>query len=133
MKLPANKSLSHLARYMRNNSTLSEVLLWNLLKQKRANGLDFDRQRVIGNYIVDFYCPQLKLVIEVDGNSHDNKYVYDSERDKYLESLGLKVLRILDSDVKFHIDDVIYAIETIILNHYPTGDAGTPSPAKGNI
>lgn len=131
MKLPVNKSLRLRARELRKNSTLSEVLLWNVLKQKRANGLDFDRQKVIGNYIVDFYCAKLKLVIEVDGESHNDKYVYDANRDKYLRSLGLTVLHIEDWDVKFRIDSVIYSIETMISNHYPADNIGTPSPAKG--
>ena len=132
MKLPVNKSLRLRARELRKNSTLSEVLLWNVLKQKRANGLDFDRQKVIGNYIVDFYCAKLKLVIEVDGDSHNDKYAYDANRDKYLRSLGLTVLHIEDLDVKFRIDSVIYSIETMISNHYPADKIGTPSPAKGN-
>ena len=132
MKLPANKSLRFRARELRKNSTLSEVILWNHLKRKRANGLDFDRQRVIGNYIVDFYCSKLKLVIEVDGDSHNDKYVYDANRDKYLQSLGLTVLHVEDMDVKFRIDSVIYSIETMIANHYPADKIGTPSPAKGN-
>ena len=121
MKLPVNKSLRNLARNLRKNSTLSEVLLWNHLKQKRANGLDFDRQKVIGNYIVDFYCPKLKLVIEIDGCSHDNKYIYDKIRHEYLESLGLTVLHIDDLDIKTKINDVLYNIETFIINHYPAG------------
>lgn len=118
IKLPANKELRKNARELRKNATLSEVLLWNLLKNKRANSLDFDRQRIIGNYIVDFYCPKLKLVIEIDGSSHDNKYTYDKKRDNYLESLGLKVIHFDDRDVKFNIDKVILTIEEIINNHY---------------
>lgn len=132
MKLPVNKLLRLRARNLRKNSTLSEVILWKYLKQKRANGLDFDRQKVIGNYIVDFYCAKLKLVIEVDGDSHNDKYVYDSNRDKYLQSLGLTVLHVEDLDVKYRIDSVLYSIETLLLNHYPAADVGTPSPAKGN-
>ena len=130
MKLPANKPLRTLARNLRKNSTLSEVLLWNQLKQKRANGLDFDRQKIIGNYIVDFYCAKLKLVIEIDGCSHDNKYLYDKIRHEYLESLGLTVLHIDDLDVKTRMTDVLNGIETFINYHYPAL-TGTPSPAKG--
>ena len=130
IKLPANKELRKNARELRKNSTLSEVLLWNLLKNKRANGLDFDRQRIIGNYIVDFYCPKLNLVIEIDGCSHDNKYTYDKKRDNYLKSLGLHVVHFDDYDVKFNINKVILTIEEIINNHYHAL-TGTPSPAKG--
>ena len=131
MKLPANKSLRQRARELRTNSTLSEVLLWNHLKQKRACGLDFDRQKIIGNYIVDFYCAKLNLVLEIDGNSHDNKYKYDARRDEYLQSLGLNILHIADLDVKNNMQKVLDCIETIILYHYPAGKTGTPSPAKG--
>ncbi|MDW2958896.1 MAG: endonuclease domain-containing protein [Alphaproteobacteria bacterium] len=130
MKLPKNKSLQANARNLRKNSTLAEVLLWNLIKNKRVNGLDFDRQKIIGNYIVDFYCAKLNLVIEIDGNSHDNKYIYDKKRDTYLESLGLHVIHFDDHDVKLNIDKVIFSIEEYIKCHYPTL-TGTPSPAKG--
>ena len=131
IKLPANKELRKNARELRKNSTLSEVLLWNLLKNKRANGLDFDRQKIIGNYIVDFYCPKIRLVIEIDGSSHDNKYTYDKKRDNYLKSLGLKVMHFDDRDVKFNIDKVIHSIEEIINNHYPAL-TGPPSPDEGD-
>ncbi|MDR0741215.1 MAG: DUF559 domain-containing protein [Rickettsiales bacterium] len=133
MKLPANKSLAEHARELRKHSTLSEVLLWNALKNKRANGLDFDRQKIIGNYIVDFYCPQLKLVLEIDGSSHDNKHEYDLKRHNYLENLGLTVIHIHDLDVKRKINEVLHLIENLIKDHYPVGKADTPSPAKGNL
>ena len=107
MKLPENKSLRERARQMRKNSTLSEVIFWNAVKNKKINGLDFDRQKVIGNYIVDFYCSKLNLVIEIDGSSHDNKQDYDATRDKHLYSLGLHVLHLYESDVRFDINGVI--------------------------
>ena len=116
MRLPYNKSLQSRARELRKNSTLSEVLLWNILKQKRAMGFDFDRQKIIGNYIVDFYCAKLNLVLEIDGSSHNEKYTYDSKRHDYLESLGLTVVHIDDKDVKTKMDDVINMLETLIIN-----------------
>ena len=116
MQLPYNKSLQARARELRKNSTLSEVLLWNALKQKRAMGYDFDRQKIIGNYIVDFYCAKLNLVLEIDGSSHDGKYLYDAKRHKYLESLGLTVVHILDKDVKMKMNDVLNMLETLIIN-----------------
>ena len=116
MRLPYNKSLQSRARELRKNSTISEVLLWNALKQKRAMGFDFDRQKIIGNYIVDFYCPKLNLVLEIDGCSHDGKYIYDSIRHKYLESLGLTVVHISDKDIKNKINDVLNMLETLIIN-----------------
>ena len=102
------------ARALRKNSTLSEVLLWNALKRKQMRGLDFDRQKVINNiYILDFYCPALRLAIEIDGCSHDHKYAYDAERDKYLAKIGIRVIRFDDLDVKTRIGGVLADIEKI--------------------
>lgn len=72
--------------------TLSEVLLWQELKGKQMLGYDFDRQKPIDNYIVDFYCKTLKLAIEIDGQSHENEEVAvnDTKRQKRLESLGVQ-------------------------------------------
>ena len=80
MKLYYNPKLKQLARNLRNNSTLSEVLLWNELKGKLFEGYQFMRQKPIGEFIVDFYCPKLKLVIEIDGESHGSNK--NQERDK---------------------------------------------------
>jgi very-short-patch-repair endonuclease len=68
--IPYNPKFKDLAKELRRNMTLSEVLLWNELKQKQMSGYDFDRQRPIGNFIVDFYCKDLFLVIEIDGDTH---------------------------------------------------------------
>jgi len=112
MKLPKNKSLTELSRNLRKNSTLAESVLWKYLQNKKAFGFRFHRQKVIGNYIVDFYCPGLKLVIEIDGSSHDNKYEHDKKRDEYLHSLGLTVLHIDNFDVLHCIDKGLFAIDT---------------------
>ncbi len=69
------------------------------------------RQKPIGNYIVDFYCSKLKLVIEIDGESHDGRFQYDMERQRTLESAGLTVIRFNDKDVKKDIENVLMAIE----------------------
>lgn len=114
MKLPQNDSLRPLARDLRKDSTLSEVLLWNQLKNKQFFNLDFDRQKIIGNYIVDFYCPSLKLVIEIDGGSHDNKLSYDLVRDDYFKNLGLNVIHFSDADVKNNIGVVLEYIGRFI-------------------
>ncbi len=97
--------------------TLSEVLLWNHLKQKQMCGYDFDRQRPIDEYIVDFYCKDLMLAIEIDGDSHQHptKYGKDLHRQKRLEQLGVHVLRFNDLDVKQDIDNVLRGIEGWIL------------------
>ena len=71
--LKYNPKLKRVARMLRKNSTLSEVLLWNELKGKKLMGIDFHRQKPIGNYIVDFFSPELRLVIEIDGITHAYK------------------------------------------------------------
>jgi very-short-patch-repair endonuclease len=71
--LAYNPKLKGLAKKLRQNMTLSEVLLWDQLKQKKIHGFDFDRQRPIDNFIVDFYCKDLMLAIEVDGSSHNHE------------------------------------------------------------
>ncbi len=70
MKIYYNPKLKQLARNLRNNSTLAEVLLWNEVKGKRILGFQFLRQKPIGSFIIDFYCPKHKLAIEIDGDSH---------------------------------------------------------------
>ncbi|MBI3991225.1 MAG: endonuclease domain-containing protein, partial [Candidatus Omnitrophica bacterium] len=88
-KLPYNPALKERARKLRKTGNLSEALLWNKLKKGQLFGFDFTRQQIIGNYIVDFHCLQLNLVIEIDGESHDFKCEHDWQRDNYLKSLGL--------------------------------------------
>jgi very-short-patch-repair endonuclease len=90
--------------------TLSEILLWQQLKGKQLLGYDFHRQKPIDEYVVDFYCPKLKLVIEIDGDSHEGNEVADQIRQEKLESLGLKVLRIPDLEVKTNLDGVLIHI-----------------------
>ena len=106
-QLPYNPALKQRARELRKAGNLSEVLFWNVVKNKQLNGQDFDRQRVIGNYIVDFYCHEYALVVEIDGSSHDDKQAYDQTRDEYLEALGLNVLHVQDVDVKQNLAGVV--------------------------
>ena len=112
-----NPALKQLARNLRNNSTLSEVLLWEQVKGKRIRGYDFHRQKPLLNYIVDFYCNELMLAIEIDGSSHDNKEEEDKIRQNKLESIGIRFLRIDDIEVKRNIDNVIREIEFWIDNN----------------
>jgi very-short-patch-repair endonuclease len=105
--------LKELARKLRQNMTLSEVLLWQRLKRKQMRGYDFDRQRPIDRYIVDFYCKDLKLAIEIDGSSHDGEEarINDEIRQERLESLGVRFLRFNDVDVKRNMEMVVDSIE----------------------
>ena len=111
MRVHYNPRLKELARTLRNNSTLSEVLLWNHLKGKQIRGYDFHRQKPIDNYIVDFFCPRLRLIIEIDGQSHAFKGKKDEQRKNRLELLGFYILRFDDLDVKKNMEGVLVSIE----------------------
>ena len=115
--IPYNPKLKERARYLRNNSTLSEVLLWKHLKGKQMCGYDFHRQKPIDNYIVDFFCRELMLAIEIDGQSHNGRFEQDERRQARLESLGVRFLRFQDEDVKSNVDAVAMVIEKWISEH----------------
>ena len=117
--LPYNPDLKQLARELRRNMTLSEVLLWNELKQKKMLDFDFDRQRPIGNYIVDFYCKDLSLVIEIDGDTHIYRYDYDEKRQRDLEKMGVRFLRFDDIEVKKNMWNVLRVIGDWIEKNSP--------------
>jgi len=108
-----NPKLKERARQLRSNSTLSEILLWNELKNGKMKGKDFHRQKPILNYIVDFFCPELALAVEIDGNSHDreNAYEKDRERQRETESLRIQFLRLNDLDVKRNMPCALRVIE----------------------
>lgn len=105
--IPYNPKLVPLARKLRNNSTLSEVLLWQKLKKRKLLGYDFDRQKPIAEYIVDFFCRELMLAIEVDGNSHDHKYEKDLSRQQKIKRFGITVIRFEDARVKNDMDGIL--------------------------
>ncbi|MFA6999635.1 MAG: endonuclease domain-containing protein [Candidatus Paceibacterota bacterium] len=105
-EIPKNKLLIQRSKELRKAGNLSEVLFWKAFKNKKKLDFDIDRQVIIGNYITDFFIPELGLVFEIDGSSHNDKGDYDLERDTYMQSLDLKVVRILDIDVKKNIEKV---------------------------
>ena len=105
-----NPKLKNLARELRKHGALSEVILWGYLKGKKMKGYKFLRQKPINNYIVDFFCPELSLAIEIDGHTHGDKIEEDAARQKTLENLGIKFLRFTDSNVKQNIDGVLSSI-----------------------
>ena len=109
MKIYYNPKLKQLARNLRNNSTLSEVLFWNMIKGKSILGYQFLRQKPIGNFIVDFYCNELKLAIEIDGDSHGFERTIQNDKNKedYLFKLGIDLIRYDDIEVKSNIQNVI--------------------------
>jgi very-short-patch-repair endonuclease len=100
--LPYNRTLKEFSRDLRSHSTLSEILLWQKLRASQFRGYAFNRQKPLGNYIVDFYCRKLDLVIEIDGNSHEYEeaVLEDEERQRVLEQLGVYFLRFTDLEVK---------------------------------
>ena len=116
MKIINNiKSLLYRRKELRNNSTPEEILLWLQLKDSQT-GSKFRRQHSIGGYIVDFYCPSKKLVIEIDGPQHlkaENKE-YDKIRSNYFDGLGIKVLRFNNSEVSTQTKMVIKKIKDVL-------------------
>jgi very-short-patch-repair endonuclease len=120
--IPYEKHLKELAQDLRNNSTLSEILLWNCLKKKQMMGYDFHRQKPLDRFIVDFFCHELMLAIEIDGDSHDLKEEEDVYRQKRLEAIGVRFLRFDDRDVKNNIKKVLQTIKEWINQNPPSPD-----------
>ena len=110
--IPYHPKLKARARELRKNMTFGEQRLWQHLKGKQMLGYDFDRQRPIDQFIVDFYCKSLRLAIEVDGSSHDSEAAQKSDRERQLrlEGLGINVLRFQESEVLNQTPQVLEAI-----------------------
>ena len=110
--LPYNKRLKELSRELRKNMTDAEKLIWSRIRRKQLKGYQFYRQKNIGNYIVDFYCPAAKLIVEIDGGQHYSKEgtEKDKVRDNYVSRLGFTVLRFSDRDVFKNINGVLERI-----------------------
>ena len=107
--IPYNKKLKSRARELRKNMTKAERLLWSKIRRKQLLDYQFYRQKPIGNYIVDFYCPKANLIIEVDGGQHFHKEPkeYDEQKNAYLEGLGFHVERFSNYDVLVDIEGVV--------------------------
>ena len=116
--LPAEKSLGSRARALRKMGNLPEIIFWQQVHKRKFYNIDFDRQRVIGNYIVDFYVKGLGLVVEIDGSSHNNKQNYDELREKYLKSLGLHVYRITTTEVRNDVERVMELLKKYIIENF---------------
>ncbi|BAZ29169.1 hypothetical protein NIES4074_16070 [Cylindrospermum sp. NIES-4074] len=109
------EKLKPLARQMRTEPTLAEKLLWQRLKNRQLLGFKFRRQQVIDRFIVDFYCHETKLVIEVDGEIHNYTQAEDAIRQEFLESLGLRVVRFNNEDVLLRIERVLGEINCALV------------------
>jgi very-short-patch-repair endonuclease len=107
-----NKVLKDYARSLRKNMTDAERLLWSRIRRKQLKSYQFYRQKILGNYIVDFYCPRTRLIIELDGGQHyeEEGMKRDKKRDSYFENIGLKVLRFSDRDVFKNLNGVFERI-----------------------
>lgn len=112
-----NPSLVPFTKKLRNNMTLGEIAMWREIKNKKL-GVSFNRQIPIDNYIVDFYCKDLQLAIEVDGSIHfkEGQQEIDAIRQKRLESLGVKIIRFSDLDVKNNLNWALLEIKEAIEN-----------------
>jgi len=115
---------------LRNNSTPAEIRLWKYLRNKQLNNRKFRRQHSIGNFIVDFYCPFEKLVIEIDGSIHTNviNEEYDANRTKILNSLNIKVIRFTNDEIFNNLENVI----SKITNSFDKTTTPTPPHQEGN-
>ncbi|MFA5830463.1 MAG: DUF559 domain-containing protein [Candidatus Paceibacterota bacterium] len=94
---------------LRRNATPQEIILWSRLKNNQI-GFKFRRQHSFGKYIADFYCPKLRLVIEIDGSQHLEQEKYDADRTNFFESLDLKVLRFWNSEINTNLEGVMVGI-----------------------
>jgi len=106
------KRLEKFRKKLRKSLTPAEAVLWNAIKNKQLEGRKFRRQHSIGNYIVDFYCPQEKLVIELDGAGHftHEGNEKDEVRDNYLNSLGIRVIRFENKELYHNLEAVLKVI-----------------------
>jgi len=107
------KEIEEAAKRLRTNLNQAEALLWHRLRGKQLNGLKFRCQHPVGNFILDFYCPSLKLVIEIDGNSHDDRQEYDQFRTNELSLYGYQVIRFTNEEVFNDIEKVLAKIMAI--------------------
>ena len=121
--IPYDPELKNRARQLRKNSTRSEGLLWQRLKGKQMKGYAFYRQRPMDRYIVDFFCPELMLAIEIDGLSHLFRGEADLERQARLESLGVRFLRFGDLEIKRNLNEVL-DILTLWIERIETQEQG---------
>ena len=117
------------AREMRKRSTRAERIVWRWLRDRRFGGWKFRRQYPIGPFIADFYCDQLKLIVELDGQGHAFEMKYDQERTSFLNKLGIKVVRIANQLVLHEADAAADTIIAAILLRRPlTRRFAAPSP-----
>lgn len=117
--MPPSKSnrilptILHNARILRHNLTPAEQKLWAALRLKQMEGYRFRRQAPMGKYIVDFYCPAVKIIVEIDGDSHADREILDQERTDWLNEQGYRVIRFTNREVMHNLNDVVREIVEI--------------------
>jgi very-short-patch-repair endonuclease len=116
--LPYDRRLRERSQQLRKSMTAAETFLWSKIRMKQVKGHWFYRQKPVGEYIADFYCPKAKLVVEVDGGQHYSNEIaeYDKVRNEYMAGLGLRVIRFTNKEVLTNIKGVIEVIERNILD-----------------
>ncbi len=117
MKFRYQHSNATFSKALRKEGTVGEAMLWLQLKGKQRHGFAFHRQKSIGNYIVDFWCPKLALAIEIDGATHEIKVERDRQRQQDLEKMGVDFLRFLERDVQTNLAGVVASIDQRIEQH----------------
>ena len=127
--LPFNPKLRERARELRKAGNLCEVIMWKQFHKKKFKGYDFDRQKIIGDYIADFYCVDCAVVVEIDGKSHDgiSKEIYDGDRNSFMDSLGLTVIRIQARDVLNNLRGVMEMLNNHPALHMPLCGGNHPA------
>ena len=123
-----NRDLKEPSRRLRENMTDAERYLWAKIRMKQLKGYQFYRQKPIGDYIVDFFCPKAKLVIEIDGSQHSSDEMIENDRirDEFLVSLGLRVRRFTNVEVLTNIEGVIESIMENLGEEIPLGESKIP-------
>jgi very-short-patch-repair endonuclease len=107
------------ARQLRHEQTAAEAQLWEYLRDRQLKGYKFRRQYPIDRFIVDFYCPEEKLIIEIDGTVHQNQQEHDQERTEILEALGYRLRRYTNEQVKQHLPDLLQEISELLETNNP--------------
>ena len=118
LKLDYNPLLKERAKALRKARNLPEVLFWMRVNKGQFHDLDFDRQKIIGNYIVDFYCKAFGLVVEIDGSSHNGREEEDALREAWLKDQGCEIIRFTTTLIMEHLDQVMKELEEFVLENY---------------
>ena len=126
----ASKHLIERARKLRKESTPAERLLWSVLRNSSFAGLKFRRQHPVGFYVADFCCQQEKLIIELDGDSHDFSEQKDNERTEALNKEGYRVIRFSNADVRDNLDGVLMMIARTLGIDWATVFGSSPCPLR---